>query len=167
MPCLNRKNRAAKNVDLETIDTNRGTKAWKPKAKDLKTIRKLSAIQCTQAEIAAGVGVPLPTLEGILKRARDFLFASAENPALRPDKAERIGLQVYHEIEDGRAHGTTSLRSSQFRMALGGNTQMSIHLGKQYLGHSDKQELTGKDGQPLNQPPEVTVNFVGAGEEGD
>jgi hypothetical protein len=48
-------------------------------------------------------------------------------------------------MEEGRM----SLRRLQWKKAQEGNTTMLIWLGKQYLGQSDKQELTGKDGKSL------------------
>ncbi|MGH8281836.1 MAG: hypothetical protein ACRERZ_06555, partial [Gammaproteobacteria bacterium] len=42
-----------------------------------------------------------------------------------------------------------SLRRKQYELASAGNVTMLIWLGKNLLGQSDKQELTGKDGAPL------------------
>jgi len=48
-----------------------------------------------------------------------------------------------------QGQGKQSLRRKQFEAAIKGNVTMMIWLGKQNLGQSDKQELTGKDGGPL------------------
>lgn len=45
--------------------------------------------------------------------------------------------------------GDNLLRAAQYKAAMGGNTTMLIWLGKQRLGQSDKNELTGKDGGRL------------------
>lgn len=41
------------------------------------------------------------------------------------------------------------LRAAQYKAAMEGNTTMLIWLGKQRLGQSDKNELTGKDGERI------------------
>lgn len=53
--------------------------------------------------------------------------------------------EIYKKLS---AVGKSSLRRTQFKMAER-NTAMAIWLGKQYLGQSDKQEWSTKDGRPL------------------
>jgi len=46
----------------------------------------------------------------------------------------------YYKRRQGKGH--VSLRRSQVQNALNGSTTMQIWLGKQWLGQSDKQEIT-------------------------
>jgi hypothetical protein len=78
---------------------------------DLELVEKLAHIQCTQAEIAATLGVSVDTL------ARHKHFA-----------------ETYKRGGEG---GRKSLRRMQFESATKGNIAMQIWLGKQYLGQSD------------------------------
>lgn len=48
----------------------------------------------------------------------------------------------------GRANQRISLRRYQWKSARGGNVPMQIHLGKQYLGQSDKTDVTS-GGKPV------------------
>ena len=81
------------------------------KAIDLKLAEKLAAIMCTQEEIAGILDVSLSTL----KRAEDFCT-------------------IYKKAQDG---AKMSIRRSQFRKALAGDTTMLIWLGKVYLGQRE------------------------------
>ena len=84
---------------------------------DYTQARKLAEIQCTIDEIAHVLGVSDTKLK------RDAMFR-----------------EVY---DAAREKGKTSLRRMQWNRAKKGNTAMLIWLGKQYLGQSDKQELSG------------------------
>jgi hypothetical protein len=98
--------------------------AGRPKIEiDWEDVRKLSLLQCTQNEIASFLGVSVDTL----LRRKEFC-------------------ELYKK---GMEEGRMSLRRLQWKKAQDGNTTMLIWLGKQYLGQSDKQELTGKDGKSL------------------
>ena len=98
--------------------------AGRPKIEiNWEDVRKLSLLQCTQNEIASFLGVSVDTL----LRRKEFC--------------------VLHK--KGMEEGRMSLRRLQWKKANEGNVTMLIWLGKQYLGQSDKQELTGKDGKAL------------------
>ena len=101
----------------------------KPIDIDYSLAEDLASIMCTQAEIAVIMGVSLSTLE----HDKEFL---------------RIH-------KKGMDNGRSSLRRMQYHTAEKGNATMQIWLGKQYLGQKDKQEITGKDGEPLN-PKQMT-----------
>jgi hypothetical protein len=74
-----------------------------------------------------------------------------------PDTIERN----YRETLDwGRNKRNASLRRKQYEIAIAGNPTMLIWLGKQFLGQSDKNELSGKDGGPIQAA--ITVEFVKA-----
>ena len=101
----------------------------KPIEIDYDMAEKYSSIMCTQSEIASLLGVSLSTLE--------------HDPEF---------LRIHKK---GMDKGKSSLRRMQYHAASGGNATMQIWLGKQYLGQKDKQEITGKDGEPLN-PKQMT-----------
>ena len=82
---------------------------------DPKQVESMAALGCTQAEIAAVLG----------------------------GSRQTIGGRFRHEYEKGREKLKTSLRMKQREVALAGNVTMLIWLGKQYLGQSDKTEVTG------------------------
>jgi hypothetical protein len=88
------------------------------KAIDGDMVRKLAAIDCTIAEIAATLECSRDTLE---RRFRDA-------------------------IEQGREQGKASLRRKQWELAMGGNPTMLIFHGKQRLGQADKTEMRAADG---------------------
>lgn len=81
----------------------------------------LCSIQCTLAEIAAFFKCSEDTIERWCKREYDETFADV--------------------FRIKRGVGRVSLRRSQFRMAET-NPTMAIWLGKQYLGQTDKQEVS-------------------------
>ena len=81
----------------------------------LSLVRKLASIQCTDEEIAAGIGCSQDTLARGRKREPDLDAA----------------------ILDGRANGRMSLRRAQYRKAMEGNPAMLIWLGKQVLGQRE------------------------------
>lgn len=70
----------------------------------------------------------------------------------------KIGLSAF--VQEKRAKGDELLRAKQFGIAMSGNVTMLIWLGKQRLGQSEKQEITGKDGAP--QEHKVIVEFIDA-----
>lgn len=84
--------------------------------------------------------------EGKLEKLAALGLTNAECAAIlgcSPDTLER---NYKETMAWGRSHRDASLRRKQFEIALAGNPTMLIWLGKQYLGQSDKNELTGKDG---------------------
>lgn len=82
---------------------------------DYETVEKLASIMATQEEIAHVLDISVRTLQ------RDEEFC-----------------RVYKK---GLDKGKMSVRRNQFRMAET-NPTMAIWLGKNYLGQSDKQEIT-------------------------
>ena len=84
---------------------------------DYELIDRLAHIQCTQVEIASMLDVSERTLQ-------------------RDDEFCRI-------YKKGQEEGKSSLRRIQFKLAEKGNATMAIWLGKQYLGQTDKNELSG------------------------
>jgi len=96
-------------------------------------ILMLAQLQCTDEEFAASFRISKARWKKLLEN----------DPAVR------------EAVEAGRADGKVSLRRSQFRLAKI-NASMAIHLGKQYLGQTDKSslEVSGPNGGPVE-----TQNF--------
>ena len=93
----------------------------------LPLVRKLASIQCTDEEIAAGLGCSQDTLARGRKREPD----------------------LYAAILEGRANGRMSLRRAQYRKAMDGNPAMLIWLGKQVLGQRERADLEDIDEMPV------------------
>jgi hypothetical protein len=83
---------------------------------------KLCAIHATQLEIASWFKCSVDTIDRAVKRKH------------------RMGFAEYHAQKEGP--GKISLRRKQFDLAQKGNVTMLIWLGKQYLGQSEKQQIT-------------------------
>ncbi len=99
----------------------------KPIVLDPSKVEALAAIQCTYEEIADGLDISLSTLE---RRRKD-------TP------------EIDEALKKGRTLGRRSLRRLQYKAAKSGNITMLIWLGKQYLGQSDKAEITGAERGPI------------------
>ena len=87
---------------------------------DWEEFKKLCAIQCTLAEIAAWFKCSEDTIELRCKEEKGMLFTD------------------YYKKNS--SSGKISLRRSQFKAATGGNVTMLIWLGKQFLDQKDKTE---------------------------
>jgi hypothetical protein len=100
----------------------------KPIHMDLQELEKLSALQCTDQEIAGWFGVTTRTIESRRKKPE---FAAA--------------------MDRGRVKGRISVRRAQMKMLEGGNGTMGVWLGKQILGQRDivTNEHTGFGGGPI------------------
>lgn len=113
-------------------------KVGRPKLQiSLEEVKKLGALNATQAEIAGWFGCSLATIEKRLKQAR------------------------YRDAyEAGLALGRLSVRRKQMEMLDKGNATMAIWLGKQLLGQRDvtAAEVTGAGGGP--QEHKITVEYV-------
>ena len=97
---------------------------------DWEEVAELCKIQCTQEEISAVTNISVDTLDRASKRENDCSFA-----------------EFYQQKKLG---GNTSLRRKQWALATADNATMQIWLGKQYLGQTDKQEITEKDPKPVH-----------------
>jgi hypothetical protein len=89
---------------------------------DWQDFDRLCEVQCTLAELAAHFGVSEDTIERAVKREQKSSFADY--------------------FAQKRQAGFVSLRRKQYELAMAGNATMLIFLGKQYLGQSDKREVT-------------------------
>ena len=101
----------------------------RPKAKiDLAELEKLCAMQCTDEEVAAFLGVSTRTIE------------------------RRRQVKKFNDVmERGKAKGRLSVRRHLFRLAGVGNVAAAIFLSKNLLGYKDyfNSELTGVAGGPI------------------
>jgi hypothetical protein len=84
---------------------------------DPDIVFKLASIGCTQREIGAWFGVDETTIR--------YRFT-----------------EIY---ERGKENGKTSLRRMQWKRARAGSDPMLIHLGKHYLGQSERSADSGDD----------------------
>src|SRR4030088_3131431 len=82
---------------------------------DLAELERLSAMQCTDEEVAAWFGVTTRTIE---RRRKNAKFAEVMNR--------------------GRAKGRISVRRQQLKLLEAGNATMGVWLGKQILGQTDE-----------------------------
>src|SRR3977135_1233752 len=89
---------------------------------DLAELERLSAMQCTDEEVAAWFGVTTRTIE---RRRKNAKFAEVMNR--------------------GRAKGRISVRRAQLKLLEAGNATMGVWLGKNILGQVDeiRHELFG------------------------
>ncbi len=95
--------------------TNKGGRPRFDFSDKIRLVRNLASIQCTDEEIAAGIGCSQDTLARGRKRDQELDAA----------------------IIEGRANGRMSLRRAQYQKALDGNPTMLIWLGKQVLGQRE------------------------------
>lgn len=102
----------------------------KQRSKTIKIseLKRVCELQCTLDEIAASFFITTEALKKII----------AKDEAVREC------------IEHSQAMGKISLRRKQFRLASI-SASMAIHLGKQYLGQTDRSqvELSGPNGGPV------------------
>jgi hypothetical protein len=82
---------------------------------DLAELERLSAMQCTDEEVAAWFGVTTRTIE---RRRKNAKFAAV--------------------MDRGKAKGRISVRRQQLKLLEAGNATMGVWLGKQILGQTDE-----------------------------
>ncbi|MEN6533626.1 MAG: hypothetical protein ABFD89_08185 [Bryobacteraceae bacterium] len=100
----------------------------KPVQIDLVELEKLSALQCTDQEIAGWFGVSTRTIEN-----------------------RRKGPEFAQAMQRGRAKGRISVRRAQMKMLESGSGTMGVWLGKQLLGQRDMvtNQHVGEAGGPI------------------
>lgn len=107
--------------------------------KDWEKIENACEIQCTGEEIAGIMGFSYDTLERKIK--------------------EKFGMSAADWIKSKSQGGRASLRRLQWKSANNGNTSMLIWLGKQYLGQTDKNDMSiGGIVSPRLTYRRITVN---------
>jgi len=103
---------------------------WSPEQQ--QQFRDLCSIFCTEAEICLVMGVSEKTLNRLINK-----YFHSEVAPDKP-KSEKITFADAFEFYSGE--GRMSLRREQFRVAMEGDRQMLLWLGKQYLGQTEKTE---------------------------
>jgi hypothetical protein len=93
---------------------------------DLAELERLSAMQCTDEEIAAWFKVTTRTIE---RRRKNRVFAEVMNR--------------------GKAKGRISVRRMQIKLLEAGNATMAVWLGKNMLGQTDDVRHQINGGQPF------------------
>lgn len=94
----------------------------------ISELKRLCELQCSLEEIASAFYISVDALKKLIEK----------DPAVKA------------AIEYGNSSGKISLRRKQFRLASE-SASMAIHLGKQYLGQTDKSsvEVSGPNGGPI------------------
>ena len=106
------------------------TKPGRPKADiDWAVVGKLLEAGCAGTDIASQLGIGVDTLERRCRTDNKMTFSASS--------------------KQKRMSGDNLLRAAQDKAAREGNTTRLVWLGKQRLGQSDKNELTGKDGERI------------------
>jgi len=93
---------------------------------DMAELERLSAMQCTDEEIAAWFKVTTRTIE---RRRKNRVFAEV--------------------MDRGKAKGRISVRRMQMKLLEAGNATMGVWLGKNILGQTDEVRHQIKGGQPF------------------
>ena len=94
---------------------------------DIEQVERLAAIDCTEPEIAAVLGIDYATWKRHKKKNPDLALI----------------------VERGKENGKASLRRLQWKTAQEGNATMQIWLGKQRLGQQDKKHIEQQNLEPL------------------
>ena len=102
---------------------------------DYDEFEKLCHFQCTLEEVAIGFECSPDTIE---TRVKEHYLDDEGNGRTFSDVSYYL-----------RGKGKIGLRRKQFQRAMGGSDKMLIHLGKQHLGQSDKQQVSGPGGGPI------------------
>ena len=93
---------------------------------DMAELERLSAMQCTDEEIAAWFKVTTRTIE---RRRKNRVFAEV--------------------MDRGKAKGRISVRRMQIKLLDAGNATMAVWLGKNMLGQTDEVRHHINGGQPF------------------
>lgn len=93
-----------------------------------------------------------------LKQLAQLGLSNSEIAAVLDCSPDHIETKYRKTLDWGRNRRNASLRRKQYEIAMSGNPTMLIWLGKQFLGQSDKSELTGPEGTALL--PTITLKLV-------
>ena len=104
---------------------------------DWQTVDKLLGIQCTAEEVGAVIGCSSDTLSRACKREHGITYAQYS--------------------AGKRAAGKASLRHKAWSIGMGGNVRMLLRLTSTHLGMSDRSEISGPNGQPIEMAQTVDM----------
>ena len=105
------------NKDVKAANSVKG-RGGRPKIElDERQIRELASMGCPLTEIASVMGVHVDTIRDNYSKA----------------------------IDEGRECGKTSLRRAQWKLALSGNSQMLIWLGRFHLSQREEINFTSSE----------------------
>jgi len=104
---------------------------------DWDMVDKLLGIQCNQTEVAAVVGCAPETLRHACRRDHQMTW--------REYSAEKTGI------------GKAALRRRMFQGAMAGNARLMVFLAKNYLGMTERTEVTGRNGRPIELNSTIDV----------
>lgn len=104
---------------------------------DWDMVDKLLGIQCVQTEVAAVVGCTPETLRHACRRDHHMTW--------REYSAEKAGI------------GKAALRRRMFQGAMAGNARLMVFLAKNYLGMTERTEVTGRNGRPIELNTTIDV----------
>jgi hypothetical protein len=112
--------------DKNNLEKEKNLGGRPEKELDIKALKGLCEIQCTAEECAAALDMSTDTLNRRLN--------------------EEVGMGFAEFFKVHRQPGLSTLRRKQFLKATNGDTKMLIHLGKNWLGQSDKVDMSSSDG---------------------
>lgn len=101
---------------------------WSPEQQD--QFKELCKIFCTREEVCSVMSVSEKTLNRLINK----YF----HDEVAPDKPKSEKITFSDAFDYYSAPGRMSLRREQFRVAMDGDRQMLLWLGKQYLNQSEK-----------------------------
>ena len=107
---------------------------------DWKEFEQLCFLQCSIAEMCQWLHVTDKTLQRRVKEQYGETFSSV--------------------FEKKRVGGLISLRRNMFKMSEK-NPAVAIFLAKNLLGMSDKQEITGAEGEPIQVAIDAKGKLIG------
>jgi hypothetical protein len=89
------------------------------------------------------MGRPLKDIDGEMVRKLAKMGCTQEDIAEFFDCAHSVISERFRQdFHQGRAESKISLRRMQWRSAMRGSDRMLIHLGKTYLGQTDRLDVT-------------------------
>lgn len=106
---------------------------------DLEEVERLASRGLTHEQVAQCLGIATSTLQSRKKQSAAFAEA----------------------LTRGRAKGIKEISNKFYEMAMEGNVTAAIFWLKNMAGWSDRHELTGKDGGPIEVKETKMLTVVG------
>lgn len=112
----------------------RPRKTWG--GEQIAQFKSMCGMMCTEDEICAVMGVTKPTMNKLINRHLFEEITGREREEGDEDLKFSDAFDVY------AAQGKASLRRMQYKAAQAGDRTMLVWLGKQWLGQSDRSEIS-------------------------